>query len=118
MRIENRGDRTWSGLCLAGLLVAGAAMAAEKVPPVPANPLLLDHSNFFKPIEIYELDRLEGCAERIAPLSYRAYSGVGFNLANTIFLVGPDGGIVVAKPSGPCAPPSSPYFHCGDNAPA
>jgi len=90
-----------AALLLAGTIAGtGPAAAAESAPPVPANPLLLSHSNFFKPIEIYELDRMEGCAEKIAPLAYRAYSAVGFNLANTVLLVGPDGGIVVVDALG------------------
>jgi alkyl sulfatase BDS1-like metallo-beta-lactamase superfamily hydrolase len=96
-------SRSLPGALLAALIFTGATpavIAAEKAPTVPANPLLLSHSNFFKPIELYELDRLPGCAEKIAPLAYRAYSAVGFNLANTILLVGPDGGIVVVDALG------------------
>jgi alkyl sulfatase BDS1-like metallo-beta-lactamase superfamily hydrolase len=85
------------------LLLAVPATAAErqpKPPLIPANELLLDHSNFFRPVEVYDLQETAVCRERLAPLSYKAYSAVGFNLANTIVLVGPDNGLIVVDTLG------------------
>lgn len=81
-------------------LLAAPAAAAEKPPLIPANDLLLGHSNFFRPPEVWDLQETPGCRERLAPLAYKAYSAVGFNLANTIVLVGPDNGLVVVDTLG------------------
>lgn len=86
-------------LTLIGLfLLPGAASAVEQ-PPIPATPRLEAHSNYFAR-EVYDLQTRDGCREKLAPLSYRAYSAVGFNLANTIVLVGPDGGLVIVDTLG------------------
>lgn len=74
--------------------------AAAKEPIVPANPLLEQHSNFFKPVEVWDLQTTPVCQERTKGLGYRMYSAVGFNLANTVLLVGPQGGIVVVDTLG------------------
>jgi hypothetical protein len=96
----NRYLRFTLGLLAAALLAAPAARAADKPRPVPANPLLEDHSNFFKPVQVYDLQTMPVCQQKLAPLSYKIYSAVGFNLANTIVLVGPDGGLVVVDTLG------------------
>lgn len=88
-------------LCvLLALLASAPAAAAEKAPLIPANELLLGHSNFFHPVQVYDLQRMAGCDQKMAPLSYKAYSAVGFNLANMIVLVGPDNGLVVVDTLG------------------
>ncbi|HEY4588725.1 MAG TPA: MBL fold metallo-hydrolase [Thermoanaerobaculia bacterium] len=81
-------------------LMAAPVTAAGKPPLIPANDLLLGHSNFFKPPEVWDLQETPVCKERLAPLAYKAYSAVGFNLANTIVLVGPDNGLVVVDTLG------------------
>ena len=81
-------------------LLAVPAAAAEKQPLIPANDLLLGHSNFFRPPEVWDLQETPVCRERLAPLAYKAYSAVGFNLANTIVLVGPDNGLVMVDTLG------------------
>jgi alkyl sulfatase BDS1-like metallo-beta-lactamase superfamily hydrolase len=87
---------------LLALLTAIPAMAAgpAKPPLIPANELLLGHSNFFRPVAVYDLQETPVCKERLAPLAYKAYSAVGFNLANTIVLVGPDNGLIVVDTLG------------------
>ena len=91
-------SRRFVMLCL--LLAAIPVLAAEKPPLIPANELLLGHSNFFKPVQVYDLQETAVCRQRLAPLSYKAYSAVGFNLANTIVLVGPDNGLIVVDTLG------------------
>ncbi|HEY4595310.1 MAG TPA: alkyl sulfatase dimerization domain-containing protein [Thermoanaerobaculia bacterium] len=81
-------------------LLAAPVTAAEKQPLIPANDLLRGHSNFFKPPAVWDLQETSVCKERLAPLAYKAYSAVGFNLANTIVLVGPDNGLVVVDTLG------------------
>lgn len=81
-------------------LMAAPVTAAGKPPLIPANDLLLGHSNFFRPPEVWDLQETPVCRERLAPLAYKAYSAVGFNLANTIVLVGPDNGLVVVDTLG------------------
>jgi alkyl sulfatase BDS1-like metallo-beta-lactamase superfamily hydrolase len=84
------------------LMLAGSAAAAEraeKEPLVRANPRLIQHSNFF-PRTVYDLQTLDACREKAAPLAYKAYSAVGFNLANMIVLVGPDNGLVIVDTLG------------------
>ncbi|HVE70189.1 MAG TPA: alkyl sulfatase dimerization domain-containing protein [Thermoanaerobaculia bacterium] len=77
------------------LLLAVSALA-QTVPAPPANPLLKAHKNWFDPAEIWNIQtdpRL--AAHRPAGLKYKAYSAVGFNLANTIAIVGPTGEITI-----------------------
>jgi alkyl sulfatase BDS1-like metallo-beta-lactamase superfamily hydrolase len=81
-------------------LCAVSTMAAEKPPLIPANDLLLGHSKYFRPAEVWDLQRTPACQERLTPLAYKAYSAVGFNLANTIVLAGPDSGLVVVDTLG------------------
>ena len=86
-------------LTLLLLLLTTPLQAADK-PPIPANELLLGHSNYFLPPHVYDLQEREVCRERLAPLAYKAYSAVGYNLANTIVLVGPDHGWIVVDTLG------------------
>ncbi len=94
-----RSLKTLSVLALLLTLCAPLA-AAEKPPLIPANPLLLGHSEFFRPVEVWDLQETAGCREKLAPLAYKAYSAVGFNLANLIVLVGPDNGLVIVDTLG------------------
>jgi|GEM_PF-545432 len=87
-------------LALAAPLQAVDKPAADKPPLIPANKLLLGHSNFFQPVQVYDLQETEICKQRLAPLAYKAFSAVGFNLANTIVLVGPDNGLIVVDTLG------------------
>jgi len=82
------------------LAVPANAERQPKPPLIPADELLLGHSNFFRPAEVWDLQETAVCRERLAPLSYKAYSAVGFNLANTIVLVGPDNGLIVVDTLG------------------
>ena len=66
----------------------------------PAPQALVDHSNFFDRT-VYDLDQNAYSAPWVpSGLSYRVFTGVGFNLANSILLIGPDGGIVVVDTLG------------------
>lgn len=73
----------------------------SKIPfPLPhteANELLTAHTNFFKPT-FYDLGTfLRPSGEPYLPgdATYRIYSAVGYNLANSIFLVNEDSGEIV-----------------------
>src|ERR1700674_2141840 len=98
------------GTCMKSLLVltlillAGSRVWAQSetcpvpVPPsqVPANPLLVGHTNFFCPVKIYDL-RNDAKSKPHVPtgLRYAAYSAVGYDLANSIMLEGPGGVVIV-----------------------
>jgi hypothetical protein len=79
------------------LLLAGAALAQTPPPPLPPpNPLLENHKKWFLPAEVWDIQtdpRL--AAHRPKGLTYKAYSAVGYNLANTIAVVGPTGEITI-----------------------
>jgi alkyl sulfatase BDS1-like metallo-beta-lactamase superfamily hydrolase len=78
-------------------LLVSTSVLAQTVPPLPPpNPLLTNHKNWFLPAEVWDIQsdpRL--AAHRPKGLSYEAYSAVGFNLANTIAVVGPTGEITI-----------------------
>lgn len=65
------------------------------------NPLLEQHSNFFKP-SVYDLQRDPKSKDHFPKnASYLAYSAVGYDLANSIMLVDlSDGGIVIVDTLG------------------
>jgi alkyl sulfatase BDS1-like metallo-beta-lactamase superfamily hydrolase len=92
-----------AGIAIALVLTLGllASPAFAQNPPktpekVPVNPLLENHSNWFDPAQIYDLTTNERLKSHVpAGLSYKAYSAVGFDLANTILLIGPSKEIVV-----------------------
>ncbi|MEN3335393.1 MAG: hypothetical protein V7641_4758 [Blastocatellia bacterium] len=80
-------------LCAALLLLIFCAPALAQDKPeikVPVNPLLERHSNWFKPKKIYDLKQDHYPLQQIpSDLSYDVYSAVGFDLANTIIIKGP-----------------------------
>mmetsp|Transcript_5352 Transcript_5352/g.15082 ORF Transcript_5352/g.15082 Transcript_5352/m.15082 type:complete len:744 (-) Transcript_5352:134-2365(-) len=62
---------------------------------VPANEVLLNHNKFFCPDPvIYDL-RDSAPTPPPQELQYQAYLAVGYNLANTVILIGPSGDIVI-----------------------
>lgn len=70
---------------------------------IPAVGALVDHSLFFDPAGIYDFQTDPYVREHGKPpadLRYQAYSAVGYNLANSLLLVGPDGGLVVVDTLG------------------
>lgn len=79
------------------LLLAASVLAQDATPPPPpANQLLENHKHWFRPKEIWDIQndpRLK--PHRPEGLRYKAYSAVGFNLANTIAIVGPTGEITI-----------------------
>lgn len=85
---------------LIGVFAAGPpAFAAPSDKPrpapdvgiVPANTLLAQHSNWFSPAKIYDLAKEHYPLPRYpADLRYEVYSAVGFDLANTILIKGPN----------------------------
>lgn len=90
-------------VCLAvlALLVLAPAAPAGAVGWPPVNPLLERHSHWFEPIRIYDTQQdAYSKAHLPAGLSYKSYTAVGYNLANTILLVGPTGEIVVVDTLG------------------
>ena len=65
-------------------------------PTIPANPLLVGHTNFFCPTKIYDLKNDPSSKGSFpAGVNYNVYSAVGFDLANTMMLVGPSGVVIV-----------------------
>jgi alkyl sulfatase BDS1-like metallo-beta-lactamase superfamily hydrolase len=96
-------NRASAALALAlGLLTSPAfAQNPPKAPEVPINPLLENHSNWFDPAQIYDLTTNERLKNQVpAGLRYKAYSAVGYDLANTILLIGPSRQIVVVDALG------------------
>src|SRR5690348_12388124 len=82
--------RTCGAIAALAILVAGPAPAAEPPELVPVNPLLSAHSNWFEPVHIYDLQREHFPLPQVPQgLSYKVWSAVGFDLANTIVLQGP-----------------------------
>ncbi|HKR66916.1 MAG TPA: alkyl sulfatase dimerization domain-containing protein [Thermoanaerobaculia bacterium] len=83
------------------LLAACALVFAQEAPKLsplapPANPLLVAHKNWFVPEHVWDLRTDPSLAKYVPPnLTYRAYSAVGFSLANTIAIVGPTKDIVI-----------------------
>jgi alkyl sulfatase BDS1-like metallo-beta-lactamase superfamily hydrolase len=82
--------------------VAAQDMSQEKkAPTIPATPRLLQHSNFFTPERVYDL-QVDPYSKQHLPkdLNYKVYSAVGYNLANSIMIVGPDNGIIIVDTLG------------------
>jgi alkyl sulfatase BDS1-like metallo-beta-lactamase superfamily hydrolase len=79
------------------LLLVPALLFAQTVPPPPpANPLLVGHRNWFVPANIWDVQKDPKLAPFRPPgLTYKAYSAVGYSLANTIAIVGPTNEIVI-----------------------
>ncbi|HKQ09089.1 MAG TPA: alkyl sulfatase dimerization domain-containing protein [Blastocatellia bacterium] len=80
-------------LAALSLALCAPALAQDKDRPeikVPVNPLLENHSNWFKPKKIYDLKQDHYPLKELpSDLSYEVYSAVGFDLANTIVIKGP-----------------------------
>ncbi|HEX2225459.1 MAG TPA: alkyl sulfatase dimerization domain-containing protein [Thermoanaerobaculia bacterium] len=82
---------------LLAALFASGPVTAE----VPVNPLLENHSNFFDPAQIYDLVSNPRLSPHVPKdLSYQSYTAVGYDLANTIVLVGPTREIVIVDALG------------------
>jgi len=78
------------------LLTLSLAAPAAAVGWPPVNRLLEQHSNWFEPIKIWDTQTdAYSKAHLPAGLTYKSYTAVGYNLANTILLVGPQGIVVV-----------------------
>lgn len=103
MAIHAVRNRTIFFLLSVGPLLASSARAQDTAnsPRVPANPLLVAHSNFFKPARVYDLESDVHSKGSVPPgLTYKVYSAVGYDIANSIMLVGPDKGIVIVDTLG------------------
>jgi alkyl sulfatase BDS1-like metallo-beta-lactamase superfamily hydrolase len=74
------------------LLISLPLLAQPQLPPPPpANPKLVQHKNWFVPAKVWDVQVDEALSKyRPKGLTYRAYSAVGYNLANTIAIVGPE----------------------------
>ena len=73
------------------LLASLPLFAQPQLPsPPPANPKLVQHKNWFVPAHVWDIQKDPKLAKHMPKgLTYTAYSAVGFNLANTIAIVGP-----------------------------
>jgi alkyl sulfatase BDS1-like metallo-beta-lactamase superfamily hydrolase len=99
-------------LLLAATLPAAAQPTAEKAPVAPlndplrtenqaANRLLVKHSNFFVPAQIWNIQTdAYSRGERPRGLTYDSYSAVGYDLANAIVLMNAKKEIVVVDTLG------------------
>jgi alkyl sulfatase BDS1-like metallo-beta-lactamase superfamily hydrolase len=85
------------GVFVLALLLTSASMFAVDPPPPPAaNPLLVAHKQWFDPPQIWDVQKDAQLSKyRPQGLTYSAYSAVGYNLANTIAIVGPTKDIVI-----------------------
>ena len=64
--------------------------------PPPANEKLVKHVNWFVPAEVWDIQTHPRLSHfRPKNINYTAYSAVGFNLANTIAIIGPTKEIVI-----------------------
>lgn len=95
--------------CLAALLMAfGTAVSAQQEPAgkkeigkVPVPKTLAEHSNWFTPAKIYDLRKEHNPLQQYPEgLGYDVYSAVGYDLANTIVIVGPKKEIVIVDTLG------------------
>src|ERR1051325_1865353 len=63
---------------------------------IPANPLLVNHSNFFCTGKVYDLKNDPPYnASFPSAVNYKVYSAVGYDLANTMMLAGPQGVVII-----------------------
>ena len=82
--------RTCAAAAAVAFALTGAATAAEPPELVPVNPLLSAHTNWFEPVHVYDLQREHfPLAQYPQGLTYKVWSAVGYDLANTIVLQGP-----------------------------
>lgn len=76
-------------LLVPALLFAQEPMREGPFTP-PANPLLVNHRNWFVPAQVWDIQKDPSLSKyRPQGLTYTAYSAVGYALANTIAIVGP-----------------------------
>jgi alkyl sulfatase BDS1-like metallo-beta-lactamase superfamily hydrolase len=81
---------------LVALLLAPSLLAQPAPFAPPANPLLVNHKNWFIPAQVWDIQKDPSLAKyRPKNLTYTAYSAVGFSLANTIAIIGPTKEIVI-----------------------
>jgi alkyl sulfatase BDS1-like metallo-beta-lactamase superfamily hydrolase len=100
-------SRFLSGLVALLILISTPAFAQEPgqqekaKEEVPANPRLVRHTNFFTPKRVYDL-QLDPYSKPHVPggLNYQTYTAVGYDLANSIMIVGPDKGIIIVDTLG------------------
>ncbi|PYQ29946.1 MAG: hypothetical protein DMF56_09475 [Acidobacteria bacterium] len=89
----------WILVCLIGTSAwaqTGTCPSPVPRPTIPANPLLVGHTNFFCPVKIYDLKNdPKSSGSFPAGLKYNVYSAVGYELANSMMLVGPSGVVIV-----------------------
>lgn len=65
-------------------------------PTIAANPLLVAHTNFFCPVKVYNLKNDSSSGGSVpSGLNYNVYTAVGYDLANSMMLVGPSGVIII-----------------------
>jgi hypothetical protein len=79
-----------AALCLLAMLPASAQEPPELV---PVNPKLSAHTAWFEPVKIYDLKKEHfPLPDSAYPrgLKYDVYSAVGYDLANTIVIHGPN----------------------------
>lgn len=69
--------------------------------PEPTNEIQKRHTNFFDPATIYDF-QADPVIQRHVPegLAYELYSAVGYNLANSMMVIGPNGGVVIVDTLG------------------
>jgi len=81
---------------LPDVLAAAGALPFDVPVPRPKNAIQERHTHFFQPRRVYDFQQDEVVAKDVpAGLSYRLYSAVGFNLANSMMVIGPNGGVVI-----------------------
>src|SRR5882724_12760921 len=72
-------------LCLQAKAQSEPCPSPVPPPKIPANPLLIGHTNFFCPVKVYDLKNDAHSKDHFPTgLHYEAYSAVGFDLANSI----------------------------------
>jgi hypothetical protein len=77
-------------------LVASSLFAQQSPLVPPANPLLVNHKNWFVPAQVWDIQTAPSLSKyRPQGLTYTAYNAVGYSLANTIAIIGPTKEIVI-----------------------
>ena len=92
------GDSAWAQTSESQSVPRSDTTCPSPVPPpqVPANPLLVSHTSFFCPVRIYDLKAdTHSKGSFPAGLNYSVYSAVGYDVANSMMLVGPSGAVIV-----------------------
>ena len=101
-----RNQRTIAASLATTILLAMCPPAHTQLPfeipePKPENHVQKRHTNFFTPQRVYDFQTDQVIARDVpAGLSYKLYSAVGFNLANSMMLIGPNGGVVIVDTLG------------------